>query len=468
MKFNLSSLRLPNTFALLTVILIIVAGLTWIMPGSHYDTIEMNGRQVLDPSSFAYIEADPQGITDLLMAPIRAFVDAALIIGFVLLIGGVFGVLQKTGAIEGGVRNLARAHQSSPWVRRLTIPIFMVLFSLGGAIFGMAEEVIPFILIFVPLALALEYDTMTGIAIPFIGAGAGFAGAFFNPFTVGVAQGIAELPLFSGLTYRVICWAIVTLVAIVFVMRHAAKVKRDPALSLTYELDEEGRRQLLQSAGDAEKSMTWNHRAVLIIFGLGILTLVYGVLEKQWYIEEISALFMAIAFLAAMVGRLSVDETTDSFLSGAKTLVATALVIALARSILVIAENGHIIDTILHSLAGVAGGIPPVVSAQFMFIVQTILNLFVPSGSGQAALTMPIMAPLADLVGVTRQTAVLAFQFGDGFSNLIIPTSGVAMGVLSLARVPWSTWARWIIWLELIFLVVGFALLVPPVLMGWQ
>ena len=169
MKFNLSSLRLPNTFALLTVILIIVAGLTWIMPGSHYDTIEMNGRQVLDPSSFAYIEADPQGITDLLMAPIRAFVDAALIIGFVLLIGGVFGVLQKTGAIEGGVRNLARAHQSSPWVRRLTIPIFMVLFSLGGAIFGMAEEVIPFILIFVPLALALEYDTMTGIAIPFIG-----------------------------------------------------------------------------------------------------------------------------------------------------------------------------------------------------------------------------------------------------------------------------------------------------------
>lgn len=190
-------------------------------------------------------------------------------------------VLQKTGAIEEGVRNLARAHQSSPWVRRLTIPNFMVLFSPGGAIFGMAEEVIPFILIFVPLALALEYDTMTGIAIPFIGAGAGFAGAFFNPFTVGVAQGIAELPLFSGLTYRVICWAIVTLVAIVFVMRHAAKVKRDPALSLTYELDEKGRRQLLQSAGDADESITWNHKAVLIIFALGILTLVYGVLEKQ-------------------------------------------------------------------------------------------------------------------------------------------------------------------------------------------
>ena len=169
-----------------------------------------------------------------------------------------------------------------------------------------------------------------------------------------------------------------------------------------------------------------------------------------------------------MVGWLSVDETTDSFLSGAKTLVATALVIALARAILVIAENGHIIDTILHGLAGMAGGIPPLVSAQSMFIVQTILNFFVPSGSGQPALTMPIMAPLADLVGVTRQTTVLAFQFGDGFSNLIIPTSGVAMGVLTLARVPWSTWARWIIWLELIFLVVGFALLVPPVLMGWQ
>ncbi|MCK4577928.1 MAG: YfcC family protein [Candidatus Marinimicrobia bacterium] len=468
MRQKLTSFKTPNTYAILLSILVLMAVLTWILPGSQYDRVEINGRLVVDPDTFTYVEAARQGIPELLMAPIRGFVNAAEIIGFVLLIGGVFGILQRTQAIETGVRSLARAHQTSKLVRTITIPLFMVLFSLGGAIFGMAEETIPFILIFVPMAYALGYDTVTGIAIPFIGAGAGFAGAFLNPFTVGVAQGIAQLPLFSGLAYRVLCWTIVTAIAIIFVMRHAARVKANPQASPTYEHDEEGRRKLHLRENDGLDSMSKSHKLVLYVFVLGILALVYGVLKLDWYIEEIMGLFLLIGLLAAIIGRLSVDSTTEAFLSGAKDLMGTALVIGLARAILILAENGHIIATILHSLAGLVGGLHPVVSAQAMFVIQTFLNFFVPSGSGQAALTMPIMAPLADLIGVTRQTAVLAFQFGDGFSNLIIPTSGVAMGVLSLAGVPWEKWARWIIPLELIFLLIGFLLLIPPVLMGWQ
>ncbi|MFC1481773.1 YfcC family protein [Candidatus Neomarinimicrobiota bacterium] len=468
MKLNLAKFKTPNTYAILSSILILMAALTWIMPGAKYDRIEVNGRQVVDPATFAYVEATPQSVGDVLMAPIRGFERAAEIIGFVLLIGGVFGILTKTRAIEAGVQSLAKAHKSSALIRSITIPLFMVLFSLGGATFGMSEETIPFILIFVPMAYALGYDTITGIAIPFVGAGAGFAGAFFNPFTVGVAQGIAEVPLFSGLAYRGLCWSVITLVAIVFVMRHASRVKADPKSSLTFERDEEGRKELhLQDANSLE-DMTRTHRYVLTIFGLGLLLLVYGVLELDWYIQEIAGLFLLIGVLAAVVSRLSVDDTTHAFILGAETLVGTALVIALARAILVIAEDGHIIATILHFLAGTVEDFHPVVSAQFMFVLQTVLNFFVPSGSGQAALTMPIMAPLADLVGITRQTAVLAFQFGDGFSNLIIPTSGVCMGVLSLAGIPWDKWVRWIIKLELLFLLVGFLLLIPPVLMGWN
>ena len=468
MKFNFSRMKVPNTYAILTSLLVLVAALTWVLPASRYGTHEVAGRQVVDPATFAYVEAAHQGIQAVLMAPIRGFVDAAEIIGFVLMVGGVFGIIQATQSITAGVRALAAAYQVSTVVRLGLIPIFMLLFSLGGAVFGMSEETIPFILIFVPMAYALGYDSITGVAIPFVGAGAGFAGAFFNPFTVGVAQSIAEVPLFSGLGYRFFCWVIITTVAIAYVMRYAAKVKRHPQSSLTFESDQALRSRIMAESGAESAEMTRTHRAVLLIFLLGMLLLVFGVLRLDWYIQEIAGLFLLIGLAVALAGRLSVDRTTDAFVSGAQALVGTALVIGLARGILVIARDGRIIDTILHALSGLVEGFHPVFSAQMMFIVQTFLNFFVPSGSGQAALTMPIMAPLADLVGVARQTAVLAFQFGDGFSNLIIPTSGVLMGALSLAGVPWDKWARWVLPLELMFLMVGLLLLVPAVLTGWH
>ncbi len=465
---KLGKIKSPNTYFLLFSLLFVTAILTWIIPGGEYERIVVNGKEMVDGDSFRFIDSKPQGIADILMSPAKGFVDAALIIGFVLLIGGAFGVFKKTAAVDSTIMSIAKAHGKSRVLRVLLIPVLMILFSLAGAIFGMSEEVIPFILVFVPMALILGYDTITGVAIPFVAAGAGFAGAFLNPFTVGIAQNIAQLPLFSGIVYRIICWLFITSVTIFFVVRYANKVKRNPELSLTYEQDKQKRKEINLSDIENHKGISTNHKLVLITFVLGILVLIYGVLSFGWYIEEISAVFLVLGILVGIVGRLSIKEITDSFISGAKDLVGTALVIALARGILILSQDGKIIDTMLYSLSQPISAMHPIVSSQAMFLVQTLINFFVPSGSGQAVLTMPIMAPLSDIVNVTRQTAVLAFQFGDGFSNMIIPTSAVTMGVLTLADIPWEKWARWILPLEIIFLIIGLLLLIPPYFISWQ
>ncbi len=462
-------LKIPNTFIIIFSLLVVVAVLTWFLPGGVFETEEVDGRERVVADSFTRVESQPQGLMDLLIAPIRGFVDAADIIVFVLLVGGAFSVLQRTEAVNAVIRRLARAHESSAIVRKLTIPLFMLLFSLGGAVFGMAEETIPFVLIFVPLSLALGYDSIVGAAIPFIGSGAGFAGAFLNPFTIGIAQGIAELPLFSGMEYRIVVWLFTTTVTIAFVSLYAARIRKDPSKSPVYELDQKVRASMHMETGEEElEPITRGQKASLAIFALSMILLVYGVLELGWYIEEIAGLFLGMGIAVGIAGGLKADEITGAIEEGAKDLVGTAVIIGLARGIVVIAEQGLIIGTLLDAISGVVAQFHPVVSAQLMMFFQTLLNFFVPSGSGQAALTMPIMAPLADLVGVSRQIAVLAYQFGDGFTNMIIPTSAVTMGVLAMAKVPWEKWARWIAPLMLILYVMGALLLIPPFFFGWQ
>ncbi len=457
----------PNTFFLIFLLIVLTAGLTFVLPGGEYQLIEVEGRQVVDPHSFHPVSSNPQGLGAVLMAPIKGFIAAAQIIGFVLLVGGAFSVLQKTEAIDMAIRVLARAHEHSPLIRKMTIPVFMTIFSLAGAVFGMSEEVIPFVLLFIPLALALGYDSVTGVAIPFVGAGAGFAAAFINPFTLGVAQGIAQLPPLSGFGYRFFCWTLTTLLAIWFVQRYAAKVKQNPHISITFKQDQSRKSQLQKELAQITPQLDVRHKMVLGIFTLSMLILVAGVMWFQWYINEIAALFIATGIVVGVVGRLTIDQITDGFVHGAKDLVATAFVIALARGILIVAQDGNIIGTILHGLSSVISGVHPVVAGQLMFLVQTAINFFIPSGSGQAALTIPIMAPLADLLGVSRQTAVLAFQFGDGFSNLIIPTSAVTMGILALAKIPWEKWVKWVLPLEILFFILSLILLVPPYFMNW-
>ncbi len=459
---NLSKLKAPNTFLIIFSLVIVAAISTWIVPAGEFETTVKNGREIVVSGSYHHVEPNPQGIFDVLTAPIKGFIDAALIIGFVLIVGGAFGIFAKTEAVDAGIKAIAKAHSNSALIRKLLIPIFMIIFSLGGSVFGMGEEVIPFILIFVPMALMLGYDSITGVAIPFVGAGAGFAGAFINPFTLGIAQGIAELPPLSGIEYRIIVWIILTAIAIYFVMKYADRIKIKPELSLTYKMDQRKRENLHVSELENFKGIDSKHKWVLFIFLAGLIVLVFGVIVYGWYIAEISAVFFATGIVVGIVGRLTVNEITDSFLQGAKDLMATAIIIALARGILIIATEGKIIGTILYGLSDPIEALHPVISSQAMFVIQSLINLFVPSGSGQAALTMPIMAPLGDLVGVSRQTAVLAFQFGDGFTNMIIPTSAITMGVLTLADIPWNIWARWMIKLQVIFIIVGLILLIPP------
>lgn len=459
-------LRLPNTFVLLFLILAMIAVSTWLVPGGQYGTMMVDGKPRIDPNSFQYVQSNPQGFIALMMAPIKGFVEAAQIIGFVLIVGGAFAVLQATDAIDSMIKTVAKAHTHSPFVRAMIIPVFVTMFSLGGATFGMSEEAIPFILIFVPLALALGYDSIIGVSIPFVGSQVGFAAAFLNPFNVGVAQGIAGLDLFSGMGYRMIVWFIATTITIAFLMWYAARVKREPTLSPTYALDMEKRKEnVVDFNGFA--GMTRTHGAVLLIFAGFMAAMVVGVALFDWYINEIAALFLVMGIVVGVVGRLDMDQFVAAFISGAKDLVTTALVIALAKGTVVLARDAHIIDTVLHSLVPLVQSSNPIFAAQKMFVIQSVINFFIHSGTGQAALTMPIMAPLADLVGVSRQTAILAYQFGE-FTTPMIPTSGITVGVLALARIPWITWAKWMIPLQLMYLVMALLLLIPPFFINWQ
>ncbi len=460
--------RVPNTYLLIFSLLVLIAAMTWIIPGGQYERAVVDGREVVVQNSFKYVENQPQGFIDLFISPLKGFVEAGLIIGFILFVGGSFNVLAKTEAINSLIHKLARAHKSSKLLQKLFIPVLMLMFSLGGATFGMNEEIIPFVLIIVPICLALGYDSIVGVAIPLVGAHVGFASAFLNPFNVGIAQGIAEVPLFSGIGYRIICWAISTFVAILFLLWYINRLSKNPKVSPTYQQDEERRKnEHFDDVYNQENHFTVRHKAVLITFALCLVMIVIGVIELGWYIEEISAAFFIMGVVVGIIGGLKVDEFTKAFIEGAKDLVGTALIVALARATLVISRDGQIIDTVLHNLSPYIQSSSPVFASQKMFVVQAIINFFVHSGSGQAALTMPIMAPLADLAGVSRQTAILAFQFGE-YTNIIIPTSAVTMGALSMAKVPWEKWAKWVLPLMIILFLLGLVLLIPPNLFGWQ
>jgi uncharacterized ion transporter superfamily protein YfcC len=345
-----------------------------------------------------------------------------------------------------------------PTYKKVIIPLVMLLFSIGGATFGMSEEVLVFLLITIPLSYSLGYDNIVGASIPFLGASAGFAGAFMNPFTVGVAQGIADVDLFTGWQYRLIVWSIVTLIAIGFVVIYAMRIDNGKVKPFFA-----GKQDFIKKS-EMSYELTFKRKLVLLILILGLSFLVVGVTYFKWYINEISGLFILIGLLSAIVYRLKLKDIISSFTKGASEMVSAAVIIGLAKGLLVIAEDGRIIHTILNFIATHAEEMPAFISVQIMFIVQGFINFFIPSGSGQAALTMPIMAPLSDILGITRQTAVLAFQLGDGINNMIIPTSGVTMGVLSISKIPYEKWFKYILPLMIVMYIVSFILLTIPVL----
>lgn len=464
---KLKKIRLPHTLVLIYSMVVLTVIATWILPGGEYQRIEKDGRTIPVSDSFQFADKQPQGLGALFVSPIRGFIEAAYIIVFIFVVGGAFAIIQKTGAITAFIHNLALKFGSSKTLQILLIPIIMTVFSLGGAIFGMCEEVMPFVLIFVPLALSLGYDTIVGVAIPFVGAAAGFAGAYFNPFTVGIAQGIAGLPLYSGVGYRLIIWAVGTAIAIFIVMRYSSRVRKRPEISPTFEEDQEKRKDLdLDNSRKEKVEIKTTHKLVLYLFVAGMALLVFGILKYKWYINEIAGLFLAIGILSGIAGRLSSEELAKSFVEGAKDMIGAALIIGCARAILVVAVDGKILDTGLYYMARAISNFHPIISSQLMFFCQCVINFFVHSGTAQAALTMPIMAPLGDLVGITRQTTVFAFQLAE-YINPVLPTSGVTMGVLGLARLRWEKWAKWMIPLLVLWILFSLISLIPPVLMHW-
>ncbi len=432
----------PDALLIITIVLLLFTALTWVVPAGSYERIVDDGKTKVVADTYTPMERNGQGFGALLTAPLKGFTAASHIIGFVLLVGGAFSMLTATGAIDAGLHAIVRFANRRKAARRLVVPLLMVLFSLAGCTFGMSEENLVFILITIPLARTMGYDALVGVAIPFLGSAAGFAGAAINPFTLGIAQGIAELPIGSGAAYRWLVWLIFTIAAIVFVMRYIRKLERNPAHSPLGPLAQDG--SLSDVSQNGFETFGKRHAAVVLLFVASIGLLMYGSNALDWYIEEIAALFIGLGIISAMVGGLSPGKAVKAFKTGAGDMLTAALIIGLSRSVLVVAEDGYIIDTILYGLSGLVADLPQAISVQAMFITQGLINIFVPSGSGQAAITMPIMVPLADLLGISRQTAVLAFQFGDGIFNLIIPTSGVTMGILAVGNIPFGIWLRWV------------------------
>jgi uncharacterized ion transporter superfamily protein YfcC len=461
----LRRLAMPHTLVVVMILVIVVLAVSWVVPSGEYQRVRIEtsqgARNVTVAGTYHQVPKVLLGPEMVLQAPIKGFLDGALLICFLLMIGGSFAIFQETGAVDFGIRRLTDAITRRPHLEGLLIPTLMVIFSLGGSVFGMAEEVIPFVLIFIPLARRLGYDSIVGAAIPFLGAAAGFAAAFFNPFTVGISQSIAGIPLYSGLGYRLITWVIGTAVMIAYVMWYARRVRRHPEISPVRDIDLEREAVVPSDAGEAP----WDarHAATLALFVASMALLVVGVLLWKWYIDQIAMLFLGMGIALGFAGGLGPSRVARTFVNGAKDMVGVVFIVACARALLVIAQDAKILDTMLYAASGTIAVLPKGFIAQVMFLIQCVINFFIHSGTAQAALTMPIMAPLADLVGITRQTAVYAYQLCE-FINPILPTSAVTMGVLGAAKIPWERWAKWFLPLGLILVALSFVLLVPPVL----
>ncbi|WP_391116793.1 YfcC family protein [Psychrobacillus sp. L3] len=441
-----------NAFVLLFFVIVISAILTYIMPAGEYDRVEKDGRTIVNPDSFHFTDSSPVGFFDIFTSIHTGLVNGAGIIFFILIIGGAFGILKTTGALDALILNLTARLSNR---ELLLIPVLMLFFGAGGTLMGMAEETIVYIAIITPLAIALGLDAMVGFAIVSIGANIGFMSAILNPFNVGVAQSIAELPTFSGIGLRIVLFATLYLAGVIYVYRYAKKIKANPEKKFIGNVQKGSQ----VSVGSTVK-LTTRHKWILSIFLLNFVVLIFGVIKLGWYITEIASLFLLFGIIIGVVGKLSPNKMADSFIDGAKDLIGGALIIGFAQAILVVIQDGKLIDSVLFYASTFLSQLSPIPNAIGMFFLQLFLNFFVPSGSGQAALTMPIMAPLSDLVGVTRQTAVLAFQLGDGISNSIFPTSGVLLAGLAVAGIPYTRWVKWVFPLLLIQIVITILFLI--------
>ncbi|PID91580.1 MAG: short-chain fatty acid transporter [Bacteroidetes bacterium] len=522
-------LAVPHTYVIVFTLIVLAAALTWILPGGEFERelIDVNGtnRSVIVQDSYHAAEKAPQS-WQVFSALFDGFCGKADIIVFILIIGGAFWIMNDSKAIDVGIQAfLSRVRRLEKrgffrflGVDNLIIVFIMLIFSVFGATFGMSEETIAFIIIFVPLAISMGYDSIVGLSMCFVGAGLGFAGALLNPFTIGIAQGLSSLPLFSGIEYRLFVWLVINAVGMAWVLRYARRIRKNPRSSPVYESDLYWRNKGSSDPGLLERKaspsawisyivllaamLVFAYRdpltslrigtrlysfyylpAVAVLFALSspflllrsvhyyilnllLFTIVYliiGVMAYGWFVKEIASLFFAMGIFSGIAMNRSANQITRLFVAGMKDILSAAVVVGLAGGILVILEDGRVIDSMLYQVASSMQTFGKLASVSMMYAIQTMINIFIPSGSAKAALTMPIMSQFSDLIGVSRQATVMAFQFGDGFTNMITPTSPVLIGVLGVARIPYEKWFRWSWPFMLILILLGWLLLIPTV-----
>lgn len=429
---------MPHIFVILFIIIILASIASYIVPAGEYDRITMeDGREVIDPDTFTLVEKTPVGLFDFMFAIPTGLIETAEIIFGVLMIGGMFAVIERTGIINLGVGKLANTFSDRGL---LVIPILMIPFAIITTFTGQVELSLVYLPAILPLMLKLGFDKVTAAGTVLVATISGFTVALTSPPNLGVSQTVSQLPLYSGMGYRIVILAVILLVGILFVVRYAKKVRSNPELSVTYgDLDHN---PAMMDTNGTKATTRQKLASLIVLIAFGVL--LWGLFEHGWYFRELSGLYIITGIIVGLVAGLGVSQIADSFVEGFKNILLGALVVGVARGVAVVLNDGNIMDTITYAAGNIVAAMPSGVTATIMLVVQGLLNFMIPSGSGQALVTMPIMSGLADLSGVSRQTAVLAFLFGDGFSNIFYPTSGYFMAALAIVGIQWTKWVKFI------------------------
>lgn len=443
--------RFPSAYTILFALTILMAILTWMLPAGQYQRVanEALGKNAPVPGSYQLVAASPQGVLDVLRAPVAGFYDQATGMAnaidvslFVLFIGGFLGVVNATGAINTGIeRVMLRLKGREKWM----IPALMLLFAAGGTTYGMAEETLAFYVLLIPLMIAVGYDALTAVAVIMVGAGIGVIGSTINPFSTAIASNAAGIHFTQGMALRLTILGLGWLICVAYVMRYAERVRKDPSTSLVADLKASNEAHFLRNRADHRNALlSRRQQLILVMFGATFVAMVWGVATQGWWMAEMSALFLTAAIAVGLVAWMGEKPFTNAFVDGARDLLGVALVIGVARGIVVIMDQGKITDTILHAFEGWITGMSDVAFVNALFATEGLLSLLVPSTSGLAVLSMPILAPLSDFAGVSRDLAVTAFQTAIGITNLVTPTYAVVVGALAIGKVPYQRWVRFI------------------------
>lgn len=454
--------KTPHTFVILVAIIIIAAIATYLIPAGEFTRFKdaATGKTLVEAGSYHRIASNPLNPLLIPSAIYTGIVKSASTITFMLIIGGAFEVITSTGALTALCKKLSKTFSKHKYA---VIPVFLTLFSIFGFTMGMSSEVMIFVPIGITLALFLGLDKVTGTAMIALGAAVGFTAGILNPFNVGVAQDIAELQLFSGMAYRIVILVILLAATSAYIIIYAKKVAANPEKSVIYGIHEDTE----YTFEDVSDSISKSQIAVLVIMAAGFGILIYGLSKKGWYFEEMSGLFIFMGIACGLVSGYGPSRIAKEFGNGAKGIVVGCLIIGIARTVEVILSDAKILDTIVYGIVNIVNVMPGSIKAVGMFICQSLINCVIVSGTGQAAVTMPLMVPVSDLVGISRQTAVLAFQLGDGFSNSVLPMSSSLMGYLAVSKIPYSKWLKFMMPLFLIWTALGCLFMLGALIIGY-